>query len=80
VTQAAAMESNISARERQILRALAAMAYQWMTDREGVVWHSFVSAGEEAVEVLEQFGLIERAENGGWNWTELGREFALPVR
>jgi hypothetical protein len=70
------MDSRFTLAEESLLKALAMMAAQWMTNSEGLVWHSFTSSNERTVELLERYGML--APNGppvgGWKWTEQGKE------
>jgi hypothetical protein len=61
----------MNAETAALLRALALMCEQYMTD-EGRIDHSCTSAGEEAVEQLIKYGLLEPCPRGG-HWTEAGR-------
>jgi len=59
--------------ERRLLHALANMCDQYLTDRrDGLLDHQSMMAGEEAVECLSQYGLVEPAPRGG-RWTAAGR-------
>ena len=57
--------------EHALLRALALMCAQYIGDDE-TLDHECLSAGEEAVELLARYGMIERAGRGG-RWTEAGK-------
>lgn len=56
--------------ERPILRALALMCAQYIGDDDAVD-HACMAAGEAAVAVLVQHGMLEPAARGG-RWTEAG--------
>ena len=60
-----------------MLKALAAVVGQFFEDRPeagGTLWHDHLYAGQCALASLQEFGLVEPAENGGFYWTELGRQ------
>lgn len=61
----------MNAENTALLKALAWMCEQYMSD-EGRVDHSCMSAGEQAVELLVKYGLLEPCPRGG-RWTEAGR-------
>lgn len=66
------MASDVSERERRILRALAGMAYQYMGGGfDGKLDHMCMSAGEDAVKVLAEFGLVVD-EGRHSRWTPAG--------
>ncbi|MGJ4893595.1 MULTISPECIES: hypothetical protein [unclassified Bradyrhizobium] len=60
--------------EKKILSALASMVIQYLEGREVVDSHS-MSAGEEAIEVLAAFGLMEVVGTRFGRWTEEGKTF-----
>ena len=57
--------------ERRLLISLAKMCDQYLSEGEYLDHHS-MSAGEHAVELLAQYGLITPGPRGG-TWTEAGR-------
>ena len=57
--------------EKRLLVALAWMCEQYMSDGNGGLDHVFMSAGERAVELLVQYGLVTPDPRGG-TWTEAG--------
>ena len=59
--------------EERLLAALAGMCVQYL-ERHGVLDHMFMSAGENAMSVLADYGLID-AEGREGTWTEAGKEF-----
>lgn len=52
--------------------ALALMAHQYLETQDGTLDHLCMSAGEHAVDVLVEHGLVYPQGRGG-SWTELGR-------
>lgn len=54
------------------LKALAWMCEQYIGDHAGELDHQFMAAGEHAVKILVQHGLVEPRRRGGV-WTEKGR-------
>ena len=58
--------------ERRVLHSLAWMCEQYLRTPEGDLDHLFMSAGEEAIELLGGYGLIETTERGG-RWTAKGQ-------
>lgn len=61
--------------ERKLLTALAKMCEQYLGDGTGKpdgLDHMCMRAGEDAVELLVQHGLVKPAGRGG-TWTEAGR-------
>ena len=57
--------------ERRLLSALAGMCEQYL-GRDGSLDHQFMSAGENAVALLAEHGLVESTPRGG-TWTHAGR-------
>jgi hypothetical protein len=58
--------------ERRLLEALAWMCEQYLTGRhDGVLDHQCMTAGENAVELLIEYGLVRPAGRGG-TWTKAG--------
>ena len=58
--------------ERRVLHSLAWMCEQYLRTPEGDLDHLCMSAGEEAIEVLSSYGLIEMTDRGG-RWTAQGQ-------
>lgn len=56
--------------ENRLLVALAWMCEQYLNDGNGLD-HMCISAGERAVELLVQYGLVKPEGRGG-TWTESG--------
>ena len=56
--------------EKRLLVALARMCKQYLEDG-GELDHMCMSAGEDAVELLVQYGLVAPCRRGG-TWTEAG--------
>ena len=63
--------TRMSDEEWHLLRALAKMCAQYLGEGEGVD-HECISAGEEAVEQLVKYGMVEPSGRGG-RWTEAGQ-------
>jgi hypothetical protein len=59
--------------ERRLLSALAQVCVRYMLIRDEL-YHGFEHAGETAVELLAEYGLVERTPTGG-KWTEAGVAF-----
>ncbi len=59
--------------EKRLLVALARMCEQYLKDSDHLD-HKFMSAGEGAVEILAEYGLVEPEPTGG-TWTDEGRAF-----
>ncbi|MBB3133270.1 hypothetical protein FHS26_000974 [Rhizobium pisi] len=57
--------------EKEILKALAWMCEQYISQGNGYLNHKAMYAGELAVEVLAAYGLVEPAPLGG-RWTNKG--------
>lgn len=58
--------------EQQLLIALAGMCDQYLSDKDGALDHLFMSAGEDAIALLIQYGLVQPGPRGG-TWTEAGK-------
>jgi hypothetical protein len=56
--------------ERRLARGLAWMCQQYLM-RNGKLTHEFMSAGEDALELLAERGFVE-LEPGGGVWTKAG--------
>ena len=57
--------------EARLVAALARMCEQYISD-DGMLDHQCMSAGEGAVALLIQYGLVEPGPRGG-TWTAAGR-------
>lgn len=64
--------------ERRLLVALAWMCEQYLGDGKGE-WldHQAMSAGEDAIALLAQYGMVEPSGRGG-RWTDAGRALLAP--
>ena len=51
--------------ERRLLGALAWMCEQYLNDGTDTLDHLCMSAGEEAIELLAKYGLVEPSGRGG---------------
>ncbi len=71
--------------ERQLLVALVHMCEQYLTVPEGYrdrpleLEHKFMSAGEEAIELLAAYGLVDGL-HGGANWSEAAPAYRFPSK
>jgi len=63
--------NNPTEAERRLLVALAWMCEQYLSDGSGLD-HMCMSAGEGAVDLLIQYGLLEPSGRGG-TWTAAGQ-------
>jgi hypothetical protein len=62
--------------EKRLLGALAWMCEQYLgRAQNGLLIHDCMSAGQKAVEVLVDYGLVEPLMVVGGKWTESGRAF-----
>jgi hypothetical protein len=61
----------MSPKEQRLLRALALMSQQYIS-RNDALDHECISAGEDAIELLAEYGLVSPEGRGGV-WTEEGR-------
>ena len=69
-----AMEIDVTAQtdaEQQLVVALAWMCEQYLHTGQNRLDHMFMSAGERAIELLAERGLIEQSGSGGV-WTDAG--------
>jgi hypothetical protein len=70
--------------EKQLLFALVRMCEQYLTipkearDRPLELEHKFMSAGEEAIGLLADYGLVDRRHGGG-NWSETAVAYRFPL-
>ena len=62
--------------ERKLLTALAMMCAQYI-EEDGVLDHQSMRAGERAVAVLVEQGLVNPSGRGG-SWTEAGQALLHP--
>jgi hypothetical protein len=58
--------------EKRLLKSLAVMCEQYLTSKDGDLDHLYMSAGEHAVDLLIQYGLVDPGGRGG-TWTDAGR-------
>ena len=63
--------SGMTDAEKRLLAALAWMCEQYLS-RNGALDHMCMCAGEDAVELLVQYGLVKPEGRGG-TWTDAGR-------
>lgn len=61
--------------QEKLLAALAWMSVQYL-EQDGVLDHEFMSAGEQAMAILAERGLISNGERGA-TWTEQGKAFLM---
>jgi hypothetical protein len=62
--------------EKKLLIALVYMVEQYLERDDGLLDHQFMTAGETAIEVLRERGLIESDEGGRFaRWSEAGNRF-----
>jgi hypothetical protein len=61
--------------EKKLLIALVQMVKQYLDEKGGEVYSLSMSAGEHAIEVLAQFGLMVSTNPASGRWTEAGKEF-----
>lgn len=59
--------------EERLLAALAGMCVQYL-EQDGVLDHLWMGAGEDAMAILSDYGLIE-VEGRGGTWTDAGQAF-----
>lgn len=62
----------MTSEERRLLRALAWMCQQYISDK-GQLDHMCMSAGEGAVALLVEYGFVDPHPRGG-TWTKTGHE------
>jgi len=62
-----------------LIRALALMCWQYMTDSQYVIDHKYIYAGEYAVDLLAEYGLVEPHDRGG-TWTSDGKVFLTALK
>ncbi|PVM88690.1 hypothetical protein DDF62_14280 [Caulobacter radicis] len=62
----------MTSQEQRLLSALAWMCAQYLEDRDGELDHLSMSAGERAVALLVDYGLIAPSGRGG-TWTAEGQ-------
>ncbi len=68
------MKTPVSDEERQLLLALAGMAEQYLGPGD-FLDHQCMGAGETAVALLIEYGLVEPDGRRGGAWTEAGKRF-----
>jgi hypothetical protein len=61
----AAQEEN-----KRLLSALISMCDQYLQEKDGRLFHYFMSAGEEATETLEDLGFLVCEEGENYRWTD----------
>ncbi len=66
-------------REKKLLIALVAMVHQHLDEYGDEVDNRAVSAGERAIQVLADFGLMEMVNTRFGRWTEAGRRFSEEI-
>lgn len=59
-------------REEKILEALAGMVLQYLDSVDGRMDNMCIGAGEDAIDVLSEYGLVEKENNRFSSWTEAG--------
>jgi len=80
MTEAGCQEPGDIGKERSaLLKALALMCWQHMTDSDYVIDHKCIYAGEYAVDLLAEYGLVEPHHRGGI-WTPAGRILLDSIR
>lgn len=62
----------MTSQEQRLLSALAWMCAQYLEDRDGELDHLSMSAGERAIGLLVDYGLVAPSGRGG-AWTEAGQ-------
>jgi hypothetical protein len=62
----------MTAGEQRLIEALVGMCQQYLEVDGGELDHMFMSAGETAIEVLSQYGLVTPSSRGGV-WTGAGK-------
>ncbi len=60
--------------ERKMLHSLAWMVSQYLENNEGCIDHLCMSAGEQAVDILFNFGIVSGTSRNE-EWTAKGKEF-----
>lgn len=61
-------------KEERLLRALALMAAQYLETPDGALDHLYMSAGEHAVSMLAEYGLVA-PDGRNSRWTDAGATF-----
>lgn len=80
MTEAGSYKPGDIGKERSaLLKALALMCWQHMTDSDDVIDHKGIYAGEYAVDLLAEYGLVEPHDRGGV-WTAAGRILLDSIR
>ena len=68
-------EACVTTHEHRLLVALAWMCQQYLYDHRGkCLDHVCMSAGERAIELLYEYGLVDSVDRGA-QWTEAGNDF-----
>jgi|HubBroStandDraft_6_1064221.scaffolds.fasta_scaffold1175624_2 hypothetical protein len=61
-------------REQRLVRALALMVFQFLGEKNDLVWTQGLSAGERAMQSLVEYGLMKEVKGClTGEWTELGQ-------
>jgi len=63
----------VKEQEERLLAALASMCAQYLQEGN-ILDHMHMNAGEQALALLAEYGLVESADRGA-NWTEQGKAF-----
>jgi hypothetical protein len=70
------MVDDVTDGEKKLLIALVAMVHQYLNRYGDEVDNLAESAGEHAIEVLADFGLMELVNTRFGRWTEAGKKFS----
>jgi hypothetical protein len=65
--------------EKKLLIALVAMVHQHLHQHDDEVDNLAESAGERAIQVLADFGLMEMVNTRFGRWTEAGKKFSEEI-
>jgi hypothetical protein len=65
--------------EKKLLIALVAMVHQYLHEYDDEVDNIAESAGEFAIQVLADFGLMEIVNTRFGRWTEAGKNFSQEI-
>jgi hypothetical protein len=65
--------------EKKLLMALVAMVHQHLQEYGDEVDNLAESAGERAIQVLADFGLMEMVNTRFGRWTEAGKKFSEEI-
>jgi hypothetical protein len=55
---------------KKLLSALISMCEQYLQQENGTLFHMFMSAGEEATELLEDMGYLTCDNRENYSWTD----------